>query len=174
MHRKDGLPLERCLEELHAESFGWALACCNRERDDAEEVLQIAYLKVLDGRAVWDGRSSLKTWLFAVIRRTALERFRWKRTRDRVMALFRPMVEAEIAVDIRIERDETAARLVRALAHLAARQREVLTLVFYHDMTIAEAARTLGISVGSARAHYARGKKRLLRMLTEEARVVFA
>ena len=38
------------LEQLHASSFGWALACCRRDRSDAEEVLQIAYLKVLEER----------------------------------------------------------------------------------------------------------------------------
>jgi DNA-directed RNA polymerase specialized sigma24 family protein len=38
--------------------------------------LQIAYLKILEGKARFDGRSSLKTWLFAIIRRTALEQRR--------------------------------------------------------------------------------------------------
>jgi RNA polymerase sigma factor (sigma-70 family) len=166
--------LERCLEELHAESFGWALACCSRDRDDAEEVLQIAYLKVLEKRAVFDGHSSFKTWLFAVIRRTALERFRWKRTRERLTSLFRVVANEDVGADVRLERNETATRLLRALSGLATRQREVLELVFYHDLTIDDAARTLGISLGSARVHYQRGKKRLMQQLTEEERIVFA
>ena len=33
------------LERLHAESFGWALACCGQDRPLAEDVLQTAYLK---------------------------------------------------------------------------------------------------------------------------------
>ena len=163
--------LERCLEAHHADSFGWALACCHRDIDDAEEVLQIAYLKIVDGRAVFDGRSSFKTWLFSVIRRTALERFRWKRARQRIVAVFAQPAEA---ADERIERNETATRLLRALSALSVRQREVLELVFYHDMTVEEAARTLGITVGSARVHYERGKKRLLQRMTGEERVVFA
>lgn len=166
--------LECSLEDLHAESFGWALACCGRDHDDAEEVLQIAYLKVLAGRAVFDGRSSFKTWLFAVIRRTALERFRWKRTRERVMSVFRVAEYEDVAADVRLERSEMAMRLLRALSSLATRQREVLELVFYHDLTIEDAARTLGISLGTARVHYERGKKRLLKQLTEEERVAFA
>src|SRR5438105_911030 len=59
------------LGALHPDSFGWALACCRRERTEAEDVLQMVYLQVLDGRARFDGRSSFKTWLFSVIRRTA-------------------------------------------------------------------------------------------------------
>ena len=73
--------LEDELERLHPASFGWALFCCDRRREEAEEVLQTAYLKVLDGRASFNGWSSLRTWFFAVIRRTAWEqrRRRWLR-----------------------------------------------------------------------------------------------
>ncbi|HYU52111.1 MAG TPA: sigma factor, partial [Gemmatimonadaceae bacterium] len=65
--------LDSELEDLHAESFGWALACCGRDREEAEEVLQSAYLKVFAGKARFDGRSTFRTWLFGVIRLTAAE-----------------------------------------------------------------------------------------------------
>jgi RNA polymerase sigma-70 factor (ECF subfamily) len=64
------------LERMHRASFGWALWCCHSRRDEAEEVLQTTYLKVLEGAATFEGESSLRTWLFAVIRRTAAERRR--------------------------------------------------------------------------------------------------
>ena len=151
--------LERELERLHAASFGWALGCCRRNHDEAEEVLQTVYLKVLDGKARFDGRSSLKTWLFAVIRRTAMaqRRTRWIRS----LALLR-MPPPDPVVQ---EHSDDTRRLVAALRRLARRQREVLELVFYHDMTIEEAGAALQISVGSARVHYARGKKRLEALL---------
>src|SRR6185312_12282842 len=65
--------LERELERLHAACWGWALACCARDRDAAEDTLQSAYLRILSGTARFDGRSSVRTWVFGVIRRTALE-----------------------------------------------------------------------------------------------------
>src|SRR5262245_31866837 len=76
--------LERELAVLHPSCFGWALACCARDRSEASDVLQDVYFKVLSGRARWDGRAALKTWLFGVIRLTALEqrRFRWMRGRE--------------------------------------------------------------------------------------------
>src|SRR5258707_13051199 len=61
------------LGRLHTASFGWALWCCDHRQEEAEEVLQTAYLKVLQRRASFDGRSSLRTWFFGVIRRTAWE-----------------------------------------------------------------------------------------------------
>src|SRR6266540_1343187 len=63
--------LEGELANLHPASFGWALGCCKGERGEAEDVLQAAYLKVLEGRARYDVCSAFKTWLFAVIRRPA-------------------------------------------------------------------------------------------------------
>ena len=81
--------LEGELAELHPASFGWALGCCNGDRGEAEDVLQIAYVKVLDGRARFDGTSAFRTWLFAVIRRTAAERRRGRWMRSLTFARWR-------------------------------------------------------------------------------------
>src|SRR5207302_1267667 len=43
------------------------------DRSAAEDALQASYLKILDGRARFDGRASFRTWLFAVVRNTAAE-----------------------------------------------------------------------------------------------------
>ena len=162
--------LESALEGLHPASFGWALSCCRRDRHEAEEVLQMSYLKIIEGKARFAGRSSFKTWLFAVIRRTALERFRWQRVRRIVFLETSPPARP----DQILESSERAERLLRALDAISRRQREVVELVFYHDMTIEEAAQSLGISIGSARVHYERSKRRLLAILQEEDRIAFA
>src|SRR5215210_3864713 len=39
------------VEELHPASFAWALGCCRRDRDEAEEVLQNVYVKIFEGKA---------------------------------------------------------------------------------------------------------------------------
>src|SRR4051794_3680138 len=67
--------LER-LEENHAAAYCWALGCCRRDPAEAEEVLQIVYLKILEGKARFRGESSFRTWLFAVVRTTAADRRR--------------------------------------------------------------------------------------------------
>lgn len=160
--------LEGDVAALHPSSFGWALACCNGDREEAQDVLQIAYVKVLEGRARFDGGSSFKTWLFAVIRRTAAERRRSRWLRSLVFARrwARPTEAAASADPERLAGAAEAARRLReTLAALPARQREMLHLVFYQDLTLEEAARVVGISVGSARTHYHRAKARLRAML---------
>lgn len=163
MNRED---LEGELERLHRASYAWALGCCRRDPEEAEEVLQETYLKFLDGRARFGGESSFKTFLFGVIRRTAAEHRRrsWLR-RLRLESVSRSEVERPLVAN-GVEGNHS--RLHRALADLSARQRELLELVFGQDLTIEEAARTIGISVGSARVHYERGKKRLRQALGEE------
>lgn len=161
--------LEAEIRRLHADSFGWALSCCERSVPDAEDVLQTAYLKVLQGRARYEGRAPFRTWLFGVIRNTALEN---RRQRKRQQRRLEPLPAAQPDpghpdVEARLEREEQAERLVAALRRLTERQRDVLHLVFYQRMTIAEAAEIMGLSVGSARTHYARGKDRLRAILSE-------
>src|ERR671933_2776763 len=74
----DSSELRSRLEGYQRESYGWALCCCARDPAEAENVLQAAYLKVLEGKARFDGRAAFKTWLFSVIRRTAADARRRK------------------------------------------------------------------------------------------------
>lgn len=159
------ISLEAELTRNHEASFGWALNCCRGDEAEAADVLQDTYLKVLDGRARFEGRSSFRTFLFGVIRRTAQERRR--RGDVRRMAAWVVGDDRRTGEDPEkaILRSEQARRLAEALDRLSTRQRQVLHLVFYQDMTIEAAAAVMGTSVGTARTHYERGKRRLRRIL---------
>ncbi len=162
--------LDEELLQHNRAAFGWALACCRWDRATAEDVLQTAYLKVLDGRARYRGTSEFRAFLFGVIRRTAMEERRRRAIRAALTlglsALEQPSDSSNGLEPI--VRDETSRRLLGALEQLSARQREVLHLVFYQHLTIAAAAEVLGISLGSARVHYERGKAQLRQLLGEE------
>ena len=169
----DDVELRRQLEQVHADCFGWAMACCNRDRDDAQEVLQTVYLTVLDGRARYDAQSSFRTWIFGVIRRTAASERRKAWWRGLLLAREAGRLEpgAPAAPDTAVEDDSRVRAVREMLARLAARQREVLQLVFYHDLTVEEAAAVMGVGIGSARTHYARGKARLAALLGESREI---
>jgi RNA polymerase sigma factor (sigma-70 family) len=171
MDPMDIAELKAELEKLHSASFGWALNCCRRDRSQAEEVLQTVYLKILEGKARYRGESSLKTWLFAVIRKTAIGEYRKSFLRSLVFAgsSERPEQDAAStdAPTVVFEKSETQKQFRLALAKLPPRQREALHLVFYQDLTLREAAHVMGISIGSARQHYERGKKHLRQSLSE-------
>jgi RNA polymerase sigma-70 factor (ECF subfamily) len=160
--------LEQELRSFHPSSFGWALACCRWDRDEAEEVLQTAYLRALGGRARFNGHSSARTWFFGVVRRTAAEARRRRVVRG--LALRRwwqrlPASEPPPSPEAVSSETEARRRVRSLLAALSPRQREVLHLVFYQELTIEEAAGVLHLTVGSARTHYERGKARLRALL---------
>lgn len=164
--------LEARLAELHEESFGWALSCCGWVDADAEDVLQNTYVKVISGRARFGGRSAFRTWLFGVIRQTAREHRRRERSQsERAELLAREPGAGRTRAPRPDERQEISERsrvLLEALDELPDRQREVLHLVFYQDLTIREAAEVMEVSLGTARVHYERGKQRLRGLLSPE------
>lgn len=164
----DLLELRNRLEQHHAESYGWALSCCSRDPREAEDVVQTVYLKVLEGKARYDGKATFKTWLFAVIRNTAAD-VRRRHVLER-LRLIRYGKEAgqsieEDRLDHEIPQVHLQIVFQRAFASLPKRQREVLHLVFYHGLTLYEAAEVMRVSIGTARTHYARGKKRIRQWL---------
>ena len=162
--RMNSAELQEELAKCHRDSYGWAMLCCARQPAEAENILQTAYLKILEGKAHFDGKATFKTWLFAVIRRTAvdirrremLRRFRLVKHREKIAHQSEP-----VCFDEAVFRSEIQAAFEQALTGMPKRQQEVLQLVFYHDLSLAEAATVMGVSTGAARTHYERGKKQL-------------
>jgi RNA polymerase sigma-70 factor (ECF subfamily) len=162
------LDLRDELARVHPQAFAWAVRCCRDDRADAEDVLHEAYMKVLDGRARFEGRSSFTTWLLGVVRHTAREHRR--RGWLRVTGLQRWWRQAQVespATAEPPEADDRRAALQAALSRLSKRQQELLHLVFYQSLTIQEAAQVLAMPVGTARTHYERGKHRLRSLLAD-------
>jgi RNA polymerase sigma-70 factor (ECF subfamily) len=161
--------LKARLERHHQESYGWARFCCRGDADEADNVLQAVYLKIIEQRAVFGGKSDFRTWLFGVIRRTAAELRRRRLLEQLLLVRFhrlRPEGPRVSSADDALHQAEMQTGLRNALSALPRRQAEVLQLVFYHDLSLAEAATIMGVSLGSASTHYDRGKKRL-RVLLE-------
>jgi RNA polymerase sigma-70 factor (ECF subfamily) len=160
------------LESLHCDAFGWALHCCGGDHGKAEDVLQSAYTRFYAGKVRRSGISSFKTWWFGIIRICAME----ARRKQLFHELFHLRWGAEfhdrketVSPDSAMAYSEVALRLRAALATLPSRQAEILHLVFYQDLTLADAARAMSVSVGSARQHYDRAKARLRELLQCES-----
>jgi RNA polymerase sigma-70 factor (ECF subfamily) len=163
----DGLTLNpeisrSALAALHDELFGWAMSRVGFDRDEAEDLVQQAYVELLSGRAVFNGDSSLKTFAFRVVQNLASTGFRKLAVRRRY-ANIDAVDDVAPPVDDRPDADAVWSAVMR----LPARQRDVIELVFCRELTVDEAARVMGIGAGSARTHYARAKDRLAEWLGE-------
>ncbi|GAB2572304.1 SigE family RNA polymerase sigma factor [Streptomyces capparidis] len=119
-----------------------------------EDVVQEAFIRVHSARSrVRDPEKTL-----AYLRQTVVNLSR-SALRRRILGLrllskpMPDMASAEEGAYEQLERDQ----LIKALRGLQRRQREVLVLRYFADMTEAQTAETLGISVGSVKAYGSRG-----------------
>lgn len=156
--------LEDRLKELHMESFGWAKHCCGGDIELATEALQESYLKVLEGRAKFSGKSEFKTWFFAVLRYTVLDMMKadkkWIWAENSLLELKQDQAESYAHKPI-------YDKIGSALSELSEKQHSIVHLVFYQQMTLDQAASAMGISGGSARQHYHRAKLKLKDLLSD-------
>lgn len=148
--------LEHILKLHHREAYIWARQCCQFDDELAKDMLQQSYLKILERKAKLKDATKVKTWLFSIIRYTCIDSLR---KGNRLQAL------GEKDDFIEPENDTEELNFEAILSQLPTMQREVITSVFYHQMTIAESAEILQISLGTARTHYERGKKKLKELI---------
>jgi len=146
------------LEAMHGQVFGWALSRCDFQQAVAEDLVQQAYVELLAGKARFDGKSSLKTFVFAVVQN--LSRNRYRRIAIRLRLLEKAGTESGPDVTQAVEPGENE-NLWKAVQRLPARQRDIIELVFCRDMTIEEASTVMGVTTGTGRVHYDRAKKAL-------------
>ncbi|WP_339697953.1 RNA polymerase sigma factor [Algoriphagus aquimarinus] len=150
--------LDHILKAHHRDAYLWARQCCSFEDEMAKDVLQQSYLKILEGHAKLKDASKAKTWLFSIIRYTAIDELR---KAEKVVSL----MDSYDPIEIKEEVDGTNyEEIIKLLPEM---QREVILMVFYHQMTIAQSAEILQIGLGTARTHYDRGKKKLKELITK-------
>jgi RNA polymerase sigma-70 factor (ECF subfamily) len=164
-------------------------------RDVAEEVVQETWLAVLQGLPRFEGRSSLKTWIFRILVNRAVTRG----TRERRAVPFSALFDAgtdpfEPAVDPdrffgpdarsphswmsppapwdeipeqRLESRETMGRLAAAIDTLPPSQREVITMRDVDGFSSQEVCAVLGITEVNQRVLLHRARSKVRRALAE-------
>ncbi len=151
---------KEALQDLHEQLFGWALSRADFDHAAAEDLMQQAYVEVLSGRARFNNKSTLKTFVFGVVQNLARSQMRKIAIRLRIVRRH----SAELRQDELSEANENEheqQQVWQAVESLPARQRDITELVFCREMTIEEASAVMGVSVGSGRVHYDRAKKAL-------------
>ncbi|NKB36030.1 MAG: sigma-70 family RNA polymerase sigma factor [Gammaproteobacteria bacterium] len=159
---------EKELEALHDEAFKWALSCCRFDHEKARDVMQNCYLEILEQRAVFYGESSLRTWLFSVIRHLALRQSKKQYSFEGLktkLSLFENTDSEGSDIVGQVNGKQVKDLVLKSIDALPLKQRQIVELVYYRGFTIAEAATVIGVGLGSARTHLHRAKKTLEREL---------
>ena len=133
--------------------------------EDASDLAQDVFVRAFRGLHQFKGTSALGTWLHRVGVNTALNR----------NALKRAALESIDGTDVRdvraadpadrLDAGRRKARVRHAILQLPPKQRATVILRVYHDLPYEEIARTLGTTVGAAKANIFHALGKLKRVL---------
>lgn len=164
----------RAQERLFAMFYGKMMAVSMRyisERDSAQEVLQVSFLKVFDKLEHFDFSGSLEGWIRRIVSNTAIDHLRKAKKNPflsdqdndfKSMALD-PMLEQE-----QLEHTQLKAKLAQeAISKLSPAYRTVFNLYVMEELSHKEIAALLGISEGTSKSNLAKAKMNLQRLLKE-------
>ena len=142
-----------------------------RDRDEALDLTQEVFVKILGKYARIKELSKLKAYVYKAAYHLALnarrDRQRHRAGRERI---FDEQSHLNGLDKNDAERDVRRRLVNDALEDLPARQRETLDLRFFGGLTISETARVMGISEGSVKVHLARGLQNLRTRLAAETK----
>lgn len=108
---------------------------------DAEELMMDTFARFAVKGKRYEGRASMKTYLYAIGRNLALRHLK-RHSRDKLLSLDDGQ-PAPDAPETALLRDEENRLLYEALGQLKADYRETLYLLYFEEMSYAEAARVL-------------------------------
>lgn len=149
--------------------FRLALALLG-DREDARDAAQEVFLRAFGLLGSWRFEARLSTWLFRMTLNVCREmrRRRWSEAVKRWRWAFQAASWLPRAPGPASRRDGSS--LERLVDRLPARQREVVVLRVFEELSVAETAEALGIPEGTVKSNYSKAIASLRSRLAEERR----
>jgi RNA polymerase sigma factor (sigma-70 family) len=163
LRNRDPVIVEHLLDTYGDRLLRTAYFLCG-DKTEAEDLVQATLLEAFRSIHRFSGRSSVYTWLHAILLNLSRH---YHRKRKRLVCddeLARQELVQPTQCDVGADVNFAATAINTALKQLSLSHREVLTLRFYSNLPIGEIAQTLGISQGTvkSRLHYAIAEMRKL------------
>ena len=150
-----------------------------KDRGEAEEAVQAAYVSAFSSIGAFEGRSSLSTWLTRIVINEALGRVRAERRRRAsleaegvpVLETYRERLMAGSETpqpDAAVAREQLRRLIERAVAELPDIFRTVFVLREVEGLSVEDTAEALGIPAATVKTRLLRARKRLQEALVPE------
>jgi RNA polymerase sigma factor (sigma-70 family) len=137
-----------------------------RDHDVAEDLTQVTFERALRAWSRFDPRrASERTWLLAIARNLLIDHHRRDRS-DPYLELDERLLPAVAGPE---ERSTASPELAEALAQLSDRDREVIALRFGGDLTGAEIAELMELSLANVQQILSRSLRKLRAVLDASA-----
>lgn len=160
--REEKLHIEQLFEDYHRDVYHFALYYTNNKQE-AEDITQETFLKVLKQLSRLKDKSKVKTWILSIARNTAVDIHRRQKIRRLLTEKInlQPVVrEVQKPQDI-VERNEDWQEVQEALMTLKSHDRTIVICRMLKDYSIQETAAILGISEVKVRVDFHRAIARL-------------
>jgi RNA polymerase sigma-70 factor (ECF subfamily) len=142
-----------------------------RNAADAEDAVQEAFLRVLRHRDTLDEVRDRRVWLIRIVWNIVLDRKRRAKTRpetDDVAELARVLPAEGLSAEDRAAAAQHHAQVLACVETLPAKEREVLMLSAFEELTSVEIAQVLGITESSVRSRLFRARNLMAGLLGRE------
>ncbi|MEZ7966675.1 MAG: RNA polymerase sigma factor [Flavobacteriales bacterium] len=160
-------------ERLYRLFYGRMLPVCMRYAKDSElakDLLQDAFIKVFSKIKSYDGVGSLEGWIRRIVVNNAIDEFRKKKNDFFLMESIENFSETEEEEDDDKEVKLKASQVIEALQELTPAYRAVFNMFVFEEMTHAEIAEKVGISVGTSKSNLSKAKRNLKNILLRDQR----
>jgi RNA polymerase sigma factor (sigma-70 family) len=150
------------LVSKYQERLYWHIRRMVLDHEDANDVLQNAFIKIWKGMENFREESQLYTWLYRI---ASNESITFLNSKKKKMAI--PMddvskyLSEKLTTGNNFSGDEIQLKLQKAILELPDRQREVFNLRYYDEMPYEEMSEALQTSVGALKASYHHAAKKV-------------
>ena len=131
------------------------------DRTAAEDLMHDVFLEVWKSADRFEGRSSVTTWILSIARYKALD----ARRRRRSFTEHDLPARAEPTPEMTAMESSTGEYMRKCLEKLSDEHREIIDLVYYHEMSVKEAGDILGIPEATVKTRMFYARKKLKEML---------
>ncbi|MCX5296915.1 sigma-70 family RNA polymerase sigma factor [Streptomyces sp. NBC_00193] len=165
---RDGDPaaVDQFVRALHRDVRRY-VAYLSADPQSAEDLTQETFLRALGSLHRFEGRSSARTWLLSIARRTVVDSLRHKAARPKIADRDDWQTAAEQSQPRDVPGFEDGVALAELLAAIPAERREVFVLTQLMGLPYAEAALMLGCPIGTVRSRVARARSSLIDLLED-------
>jgi RNA polymerase sigma-70 factor (ECF subfamily) len=145
-----------------------------RNREDAEEALQDAFVRAYNGLAGFEGASTFATWFYRILYNVCMTSLGRKRKESMFVDAERgdapdPAAEPEIPGDYSgWEIRDLTARIRALLPRLPEKYSSIITMFYIQDLTYTEIAEVTGFPPGTVKTHLFRARRILQREVSRE------
>jgi RNA polymerase sigma-70 factor (ECF subfamily) len=165
------------LWERHSNKVFLTVCRITGNRDDAEDVLQEAWMKVYTHLKTFVGRASFSTWVTRIAINSALMALRRKRAHPETSMdvydgdawHFLDVADQTEDVEELFTRQESAQCLKRAIGRLKPRLRKVVEIHQLNDSSLRETTDLAGITIGATKSRLLRARLSLRKALQRES-----